>query len=168
MHHSFNALLMTRRPRPTIMMMHHSFWWAVMHYHAVDRDASLVLMNELSLMHYGLPCRGPWCHHLFSSERAVMHYHAMGPWCITHSERAVMHYHAGDASPVLNELWCITMLVMHHSFWMSCDALRFTMLCAVMPSLILMNEPWCHHSFWWTSRDALMPYHAVLTRHSVP
>jgi hypothetical protein len=96
--------------------------------------------DERAVMHYGLPCRGPWCHHSFSSERAVMHYHAVGPWCITRSERAVMHYHAMG-------LWCITRserAVMHYG----------------LPCRV----PWCHHSFWWTSRDALMPYHAVLTQ----
>ena len=41
MHHSFNALLMTKRPRPAIMMMHHLCWWAVMHYHVIDHNASL-------------------------------------------------------------------------------------------------------------------------------
>ena len=141
-------------PSPAIMMMHHSFWWAVMHYHAVGRDASLeravmlrftmpwAVMPSLILIRtscHACPAMGPWC--ITHSEEAVMHYYAVGPWCITCSERAVMHYHAMGP-------WCITRSEWFTYHAMGCDAIThsdeklwcITMLHAVMPSLV-----------WWTS-----------------
>ena len=93
-------------------------------------------------------------HHSFNA--LLTHDSETQAWCITRSDE-----------------WCITMLwaVMHHST--SCDALRFTMPWAVMPSLVLIWTscdalPSCgtvmHHLFW-TSCDALL-CHGTVMHHS--
>ena len=73
---------------------------------------------------------GLWC--ITCSERAVMHYLAMGPWCITCSEQFNL----------LTMLWAVMpSLVLMKSY--------DTLPCHV---------PWCHHLFWWMSCDALPCY----------